>query len=90
MEPSHKIVLSNGREVSFNLDLITLREYRNMFNPSQLQKDEDEIITRVTGLTVDEYLDLTQPDSRRVLTEFFRIAREPLASPNSVSASTSD
>lgn len=83
------IVLSDGREVTFDLTKISLREYRALFDPTQKQSDEDVILARLSGMDVDEYLDLPYPDWRKLVMAFFTVARQPLSSPNSVSESTS-
>jgi hypothetical protein len=61
---------------------MSLREYRGLFDRKQPQEQEDRIISKISGLTLDEYLDLPQPDWRRLLTTFFKKAREPLADPS--------
>lgn len=69
-------------EIEIDMSRITIREYRSLFDKSQSQDAEDAIIARVCGITVDELLDLTQPDYRRLVKRFFEKAREPLADPN--------
>ena len=86
----HKITLSDGREITIDLSVITVREYRDMVSPTQKQKDEDATIMKVTGLSEDELLNLTQPDWRYMMTKFFQFAREPLLDPNSAGESISD
>ncbi len=61
---------------------MTLREYRGLFDRKQPQEQEDRILSKVSGLTIDEYLDLQQPEWRRLVQAFFKKAREPLADPN--------
>ncbi len=84
------ITLSCGREITIDLHRITLREYRALFEQQQPQINEDTTIAKVCGLTVDEYLDLPQPDARVVVYELLQVAGAPLKNPNSQSASTSD
>ena len=76
------ITLSNGREITFDLGKMSLREYRGLFSKEQPQDEEDKIISRVSGLELDEYLDMPQPDWRRLMTALFKKAREPLADPS--------
>jgi hypothetical protein len=83
------LITSGGREVTVNLDAITVREYRALFDRDQEQSDEDIVIAKAAGLTVEELLDLSQPDYRRVIAAFFKKAREPLNDPNFPGASTS-
>lgn len=76
------ITLSNGREITFDLSQMTLREYRGLFDKAQAPEQEDKIIAKVAGLSVDEYLDLPQPDWRKLILSFFKKAREPLSDPS--------
>ena len=81
------VTLSGGKTVTLDMAKITIREYRELLATKD-QAEEDGILAKVAGLTVDELLDLPQPDYRRVVDTFFKTAREPLADPNSVSVST--
>lgn len=75
--------------VDIDLSRITIREYRSLFDKDQKQEDEDAVLAKACGLTVDELLGLSQPEYRRLVQEFFAKAREPLSDPNSPSGSTS-
>jgi hypothetical protein len=83
------LILSNGREITFDLSKMTLRQYRGLFDIKKKAVEEDPIISAVSGLTIEEYLDLPHPDWKRLLAALFKKAREPLADPNSQSASIS-
>ena len=61
-----------------DLNRISIREYRRLFDSGQSEDEENETIARAAGLTVDELLDLPQPEYRKLVAEFFRKAREPL------------
>ena len=74
--------LNNGKEINFDLTSLTLREYRALFDRKQPQSEEDAIISRVCGLTVDEYQDLPYAEFKRLLAAFFKKTREPIADPN--------
>ena len=68
----------------FDIDLtrITIREYRSLFDKEQPQDQEDAVIAKAAGITVEQLLELSQPDYRRLLTKFFKGASEPLSDPN--------
>ena len=83
------VKLSDGREIEIDLYKLTLEEYRALFNTAQKPEDEDVILARVFGLDVEDYRKLPYPDWRRLTVAFFDAARNPLASPNSLSESTS-
>lgn len=83
------VKLSDGRELTADLYKISQREYRSLFDKAQPAAEEDAIVGKAFGLTADEIADMPQPDYRLVVREFFDKAKEPLADPNSQSASTS-
>ena len=72
------VKLSNGREITVDIGRISVREYRALFNPEQKQDDEDSTPAKVAGLAVDELLDLSQPDYRRIITAMLADAKQPL------------
>ena len=84
-----KVPLGNGKEIVIDLGRVSLREFRSIFDNGQPQADEDRIVAKACGLSLDEYLDLPQPVARRVIAEFMRAATQPLSVPNSPSVSTS-
>ncbi len=74
--------LVDGRVLTVDLGRVSIREYRALFVKDQPQTEEDATLAKAAGLTVDELLTLSQPDYRRLVALFFKIAREPLADPN--------
>lgn len=68
------VKLSDGREITFNFYAITIKEYRSLFSNEQEQEEEDALVARVAGMTVDELTGLPQPDYRRLLRGFLREA----------------
>jgi len=81
--------LSDGREINFNMNAMTLGEYEGLFDSKKTQQDDRAIIARVSGLEPEEFKELGFLDYRRLLAAFFAKARAPLDDPNSASASTS-
>jgi len=72
------VKLSNGREITVDIGRISVREYRALFDPAQKQEDEDSTIAKVAGLAVDELLDLSQPEYRRIVQAMLADAKQPL------------
>jgi len=70
--------LTDGREVDINLEAVTVKEYRAMFDPRQPQADEDATICKITGLTLDELTALSVLDYKRLYQAIIKQAREPL------------
>jgi hypothetical protein len=81
------VVLAGGSTIKVDMGRISIREYRELLATKD-QVREDELLAQAAGLTVDELLDLPQPDYRLVVDAFFKTARAPLADPTSASAST--
>lgn len=70
--------LSNGREITFALDKMSVREYRGLFSTKQSLDEENEVVARVCGLSLDEYLDMPYQEWRRLLVALIKKAREPI------------
>lgn len=71
------IVLKDGREINIDLSLITIAEYRSLFDPEKKQDDGDPIIAKVTGLTELEVAELPYTEYKRIAKAFFKKAAEP-------------
>lgn len=84
-----EVKLSDGRGLVFDLSKITISEFRALLDPARNEGEGDELLGRCVGLTADEIGALPYPDYRVLVEAFYKTAREPLADPNSPSASTS-
>ena len=76
------LTLEDGREITFDLNKITLREFRALVDPARPDEEGDELLGRCAGLDKDEIANLPYPEYRRLTKAFFARAREPLADPN--------
>lgn len=82
-------------KVKVDLNLISIKEYRRLFDDDVTLQEEDAIVSKACGMTVEDFIELPQPVYRRAVFDFFRQAREPLAEsdevdrPNSAGESTS-
>jgi hypothetical protein len=76
------VVLSDGREITFDLDCFTLEEYRELFNPGQPEEEADAVISRAAGVKLEDYHALKMSDWKRLMKAFFKKCRDPLADPN--------
>jgi hypothetical protein len=74
--------MPDGQEIIFDLDKISIREYRKFATGSMMSEDDDTLLAKVSGLTVEDIGNLPQPQYRLLLRAFFEKAREPLADPN--------
>lgn len=75
-------VTLKDREIVIDLEKITIKEFRSLFDDKQADEVGDQILARVCGLTVDEISGLSFTEYKRLTKAFFRKAREPLADPN--------
>ena len=69
-------------ELTFDLEKITITEYRDFAKGSFTDGEDDSVLAKVTGQPVEYFSALSQPAYRRVLVAFFKKAREPLSDPN--------
>jgi hypothetical protein len=83
------ITLSDGRQITIDLNHVTIRQFRSLFDTGSTDESSDRIIAKCAGLEYDDLLNLPYPDYRRVFAEFLERARNPLADPNLQSGSTS-
>lgn len=82
------VILSDGREITFDLMKVTWKEWRGIWDSNEAAEDTDATIARCAGLTVEEFLNLPQPDARSLLFALNRKGTQPLSVPNSPRAST--
>lgn len=83
------VTLADGRSVDIDVSTLTVREWRLLWSPAASTDDEDRIVSRLTGMNVDELQDLLRDDFRRLFTRIIELSNSPLDDPkNSQSAST--
>lgn len=84
-----EITLKNGKVIKIDASNLTVSEWRKFTGAFGSVKDENAVISKCTGLTVEEIEDLNyQSDFIPIVKAIVKAAREPLADPNSQSAST--
>jgi formate-dependent phosphoribosylglycinamide formyltransferase (GAR transformylase) len=74
--------LIGGKEMTPDLHRVTIKEWRSIFEKDQPQEQEDAIIAKIAGISVDELLELSQPDYKLLVRAIFNQAKEPLADPS--------
>lgn len=75
-------VTKDGREIDFDFEVGTIKEYRKLFEKDTTQEESDEILARMCGLTVDELTGLNPLDYRKLLKAFLKKASSPLDDPS--------
>ena len=71
------VKLSDGRELTCNLYLISITEYREMLSVTQADDEGDEMLARVYGLGIEEIRELSFPDYRLLVDKFKLWAYRP-------------
>lgn len=72
------IKTQDGRVLEVDLDLVTVAEYRSLFDKDQPKEEEDAIIGKAYGLSGEELRGLGLMQYRRAIDQFFAAARDPL------------
>jgi hypothetical protein len=75
------VKLSDGREIEYDLRNITLKEYKALFDPKQVDGEDYTILAKVTGMKPDEFEGLSLYDTKLIWQGFFKVTKEPLANP---------
>ena len=82
------LVLSDKREITFDLSKLTIKEWRGFWDVNQANEEGDKTLAKVSGLKPEEVPNLQFQDYRKLVDCFRRKASEPLSDPNSVGASS--
>ena len=76
-KPKPDFVLKDGREIFFDLDQISLEEYRAFLSPTQPDVDDDALLAKVSGLKPEEIRKLKLMEWKQFLRAFSKRAQEP-------------
>ena len=83
------LVLPDGTEITFDLRAFTTKEYMGMFDGRESDSRSDKTLAKAAGMDHKVLMSLPFEDYKRILAAFFKKCNEPLADPNSHSASLS-
>lgn len=75
-------VLPDGREITFDLGAFSVSEWRKFVSGKATTAEDDAMLSKVSGLAVDEIQTLPYIDWRRLVKAFVRKTQEPLSDPN--------
>jgi len=75
------VITIDGKTIDFDLNKITRQEYLGLFDPKESADTSDASIARVAGISFETFRSLSLLDSKRLMQEFFKRARDPLADP---------
>ena len=71
------ITLSDGREIDFDFSDLTISEFRSIRDPYEPDYKSDELLARVSGLTVEEVENMKFLEFRRFIKRFYQVAYLP-------------
>ena len=71
------LVLSDGKQVIFDLKKMSRQEYRDLKNPAYTDEQDDAMISRVTGIDTEILLDMNMEDYRRLVWQLIRKVQQP-------------
>lgn len=74
--------LSNGDEITFDLEQMTLSEWQGLKNPAFAQKEEYEILSRITGIKLEAIEKMTMGEYKRLFKKLLQKIANPLSDPN--------
>ena len=80
-QTKHDLTLSNGKEVTFDFNNITIREWRSLFDIKQSEEEEYRLVGKLIGMETEEVASLGFQDWIDVLKIMKAKARELNANP---------
>ncbi len=88
-EPNYKIAddfkatvkLFSGREVVLDMMKISTAEWKQAIKTGTSDEEEYAILSKASGLSVEELGTMSQPDYRLLIEAFIRLGTQPLANP---------
>jgi hypothetical protein len=69
-------------EVTIDLNKITIKEFRSLFDKEQSDDEGDKILAKACGLNAEQVSNLPYPDYRRLSKAFFEAVKEPEKDPS--------
>jgi len=76
------VTLYNGREITFDLNLISRREFLSLLDKEQKEEEGNTLVGKTCGLSGDDVSNLGYEDWRRLMKAFYKKATSPLDDPN--------
>ncbi|HRS74553.1 MAG TPA: hypothetical protein P5282_06400 [Anaerolineaceae bacterium] len=77
-----EVTLKNGKVVHVDVSSMTVAEWRNFVSPRGTIADENAVVVKCTGLSIEEIEKLPYQEFRRIVKAIVRDAREPLGDPS--------
>ena len=74
--------LSDGKEITFDLSLMTYGQWLGLFDPKESDERSDKTLARVAGITLKELKALPFLEYKKLFNVLLKRAREPLNDPN--------
>jgi len=71
------LVLSDGKQVVFDLKKMSRQEYRDLHNPAYTDDNDDVLLSKVTGIEVEELRGMNMEDYSRLIWQLIRKVQTP-------------
>jgi len=81
------LISLNVDDVDIDLSVISIGEWRSLFDPAQPDAEELALVARVIGWEVEKLINVRQPDYRNLMVALYARAQNPVSDPNASSAS---
>jgi len=75
------VTLRGGRVIEYDYHKVKRLEYLNLFDNASTAEQEETLVARACGLSIDEMRELSMADWRRVIHGFYQNVREADADP---------
>jgi hypothetical protein len=70
--------LSDGREITIDLMMVTIEEWRDIWNPFRTDEAGDKSVSKISGLSLKEVKALPVPDYKRITDTAMKKFRTPI------------
>ena len=88
-EPKYKVAsdfkatvkLFSGKEVVIDLMKVKTKDWKRITRGAVTDEEEYDILTKVTGLSAEDLLEMQQPDYRLLIEKFVEVGTQPLKNP---------
>ncbi len=82
MELTQEITLSDGRIITVDVTHLKASDWRVLKNPIFSDGEDYPIVSKHTGLSVEEYAELDLQDQRRIVHAIGKLSSTPLSDPS--------
>ncbi len=75
------VKLFSGKEIVIDLMKVSYADFKQIIKPGTEEEIEYAILSKATGMKVEELANMAQPDYRLLTETFVKISTQPLSNP---------